>query len=1152
MVYEEPSPIVSSEHRYTSGEPTQRHRFTEAAFVGREAEMAVLLAGLEAASAGHGRLILLTGEAGIGKTRTALEFAALARSRGIRVLIGRSMEEAGAPPFWPWVQIVRTYLAIGEVDRIQTEMGREAAGIAPVIPDVHAYFPGLPTPPALAAEHARFHFFDSVTTFLKHAAAVSPLVLILDDLHRADEPSLVLLQFLAPELATACLLVIGTYRDGELSSDHPLRHTLGKVVSQPGSDSLPLHGLSATAVAQCIESTLGGPPTAAVAAAVYQRTEGNPFFLTEVMRLLGTEAAHAALHSAQAALALPVPQRVHDVIMQRLQTLSADCQHLLTMAAVIGREFRLPVLEAVKAAGCPGLHCPVLDLLDEALTARLITDVPHSLGLYSFSHALIRQTLYEGLPVSARVRLHRHVGNALEHLCSPYLEPYLAELAAHFCVAAQDGETADKAITYAVQAGDHATALLAYEEAANHYTQALQLLEFHTPNGALQCDVLLALGEVQRKAGTMTAARDTLQRAASLARTLNMPERFAHAALGFATGYAGISMQDGMADPLVIGLLQEALTVLPPADSALRARVLGRLAAELYWSATREQRVTISQQAVDMARRLGDPVTLAYTLHATLVALRDPEHPEDRLATATEIIQLAEAIGDAELVLRGYIGRVVALLELGDITAVEHDMAAYARYAEALRQPFYLWVLTMWKSMRAELHGDFADAERLAHQALAMGQRVQDAEARQYFLVQTGPIRSGRKSQHDVELPIRDLVAQYASISRWRPALALLYSTMQREADARREFEYLAVNDFDTVPRQINWLNAIANLAQVCVWLQDTARAARLYQILLPFAEQCVVVGPGVACLGSVARFLGQLATTLSRWEEAEAHFTMALQRNAHLGARPALAQTQRHYAAMLLLRQEPGDREQAITLLHQALTVGQELAMDDHVQQTRALLETAQPQRTSARRTDSQAPHLAETTNRFCQEGDYWTISYHGTVFRLNNIRGLHYIAHLLQHPHQEFHVFDLVALGRKPASRQSVSRPLPGDLGNAGDLLDAQARNAYKQRLQELRQDLAEAQRCNDEGRGETVQREIDALLGQLAAAVGMGGHSRQAASHAERARVNVTHGIRTALTRIAAHSPSLAHELTTTLKTGLFCVYTPAPHRSIVWQF
>jgi tetratricopeptide (TPR) repeat protein len=333
-----------------------------------------------------------------------------------------------------------------------------------------------------------------------------------------------------------------------------------------------------------------------------------------------------------------------------------------------------------------------------------------------------------------------------------------------------------------------------------------------------------------------------------------------------------------------------------------------------------------------------------------------------------------------------------------------------------------------------------------------------------------------------------------------------------------------------------------------------------LYQLLLPFAEQCVVVAPGLVCLGAVARFLGQLAMTLSRWDEAEVHFTAAVQRNTLLGARPVLAQTQRQYAVMLLARQWPGDREKAMELLHQALTVGQELAMDEHLQRVYTLLERAQCRGTSADPAATLTPPSLSTTNLFRQEGDYWTISYHSTVFRLKHVRGLHYIAHLLQHPDQEWHVFDLVTLARPPASLPSTPlRPLSSttalhgiDLGDAGEILDLQARTAYKQRLRVLQEELLEAQRANDIGRGATVQQEIDMLLQQLAAAVGLGGHSRRAASPAERARVNVTNGIRAALAKIAAYSPPLAQYLTTTIKTGLLCSYTPAPHLRMIWQF
>lgn len=1143
-----------------SGHTMLPSRLVEAVFVGREREMHALLTCLEAAVAGQGRLVFLTGEAGIGKTRTALEFATPARSRGAQVLIGRGIEDIGVPPFWPWRQMVRTYLATHDPEIIRMAMGRGAADIAQVIPDVQEHVPDLPTPPALAPEHARFRFFESFITFLTKAAVTSPLVLILDDLQWADTPSLLLLQFLAREVAAMRVVVVGTYRDVELPASHPLRHTLGAVAREPVVSSLLLHGLSEPAVAQFMESTTGVPPTAAMVTAVHQRTEGNPFFLTEIIRLLATEGAYAALGNAQAAMELPVPQRVRDVVTRRLQALSADCQQLLSMAAIVGREFRLQVVAAVAAQTHPPLQRPLLDLLDEALAARLITGVPQSLGHYSFAHALIRETLYEELPMRARVQMHQQVGDVLEHLCWPHLEPYLTELAAHFLAAAQGGGAVEKAINYALQAADQATALLAYEEAANHYQQALQLLEFYPSHEVHQCDVLLALGDAQRKAGTITAARETFERAAGCAKRLGRPAHFARAALGFATGFAGISVQSGVADSLLIGLLEEALTALPQTDSALRARVLGRLAMELYWSTTREQRATISQQAVEMARRLDDPATLASTLHATLVALRGPEHPQDHLATAAEIIRLAEVIGDKELVMRGYIWRVVALLELGNIQMVDQDMAAYAQRAEELRQPLYMWVLTIWQAMRAELRGDFAVAERLAQQALAMGQRAQDSDAVQCFIVQLFVIRGGRKSLHAVELPTRDFTAQYTSIPGWRSALALLYTTTEREAEARREFEYFAANDFAALPRHAYWMITLTNLAQVCVQLQDRARAARLYQLLLPFAEQCVVVEPGLVCLGSVARFLGQLAMTLARWDEAEAHFTAAVQRNTLLGARPVLAQTQRHYATMLLARQWSGDREKAVALLHQALTVGQALAMDEHIRHVHALLELAQRQGASAHRAATPTPPTLSTTHLFRQEGDYWTISYHGSVFRLKHVRGLHYMAHLLQHPHQEWHVFDLVTLARPPASlpsaalrpRSTTSAPRDVALGDAGEILDLQARTAYKQRLQALQEELVEAQRANDVGRGATVQQEIDMLLQQLTAALGVGGQSRRAASQAERARVNVTNGIRSALAKIAAHNPPLAQYLTTTIKTGLFCSYTPTPHPPMVWQF
>ncbi|MEW6297256.1 MAG: BREX system ATP-binding domain-containing protein [Thermodesulfobacteriota bacterium] len=392
-------------------------------FVGREKELAILQAHLDSAASGHGRLVLLVGEPGIGKTRTAHELAT--RARGAHVLIGRCYESEGAPPFWPWVQIVRAYLAVRDLEALKAEMGAGAADIAQVIAEVRDRLPELPLPPPLEPQQARFRFFDSFTTFLKNAAKAQPLVLILDDLPWADTPSLLLLQFLARELGNAYLLIIGTYRDVELGPRHPLTQTLGGLARAPGSQSLVLQGLTAPDVTRFIELTLGYSPTDALVKTVYQKTEGNPFYVTEVVHMLAMADPQAAAHDPRSTIGLPL--RVREAIGHRLRALSEQCRRLLTIAAVIGREFSLIVLEAAASFGSAALESNILEVVDEAVAARLMTPVPNSAGLYMFSHALIHETLYESLSAAQRIRLHGQVGSALEKVHQADLDPYVTE-----------------------------------------------------------------------------------------------------------------------------------------------------------------------------------------------------------------------------------------------------------------------------------------------------------------------------------------------------------------------------------------------------------------------------------------------------------------------------------------------------------------------------------------------------------------------------------------------------------------------------------------------------------------------------------------------------------------------------------------------------
>ena len=760
---------------------------------------------------------------------------------------------------------------------------------------------------------------------------------MLDDLHWADAASLELLRFVARELSAARILIIGTYREVERREEHPLTALLGELARLADSQRVALGGLAEADVARFVTLVTGHTPPPALVAALYETTDGNPFFVTEVVQAWASDGRWADSAAAAVTGGIALPQRVRDAITHRLSALSAPCRRLLAVASVIGREFSLPLLQSALAPE-PGLDRTVLLAgLDEAVAARFIDVGGAPVGRYAFRHALIRQTLYDGLSPARRIELHQRIGALLELQRNGDRSAPVAAIAAHFCLAAPGGEV-DKAIDYAARAGEQAMAALAYEEAASHYARAVQVLELK-PDAARRCALLLALGEAQRQGGQSAAARDTFAAAAGLARTLTAPLGAAHtapllarAALGVATGFGGVSATGGVADTFVLDLLEEALRAFGETESGLRARVLGRLAVELYWSAAQERRAALSQQAVEMARRSGDRAALAYTLNVRGIAMWAPDTVTERLEVAGDIMALADEAGDRDLALRGHMRRLGALLELGDLRTADRELAPYAQRARALRQPSHLWFLATWQAMRAGMSGDFDRAERLARDAYEIGERAQDPDAAQCYTVQIFAFRSGRKPPDDIELPARNFAAEMAAVPAWRAATALLYADLGLDAAARQEFEQLAANDFADLPRNADWMIAMASLSQLCAYLRDGARGALLYERFLPYAERLVVVGHGLVCLGSVERFLALLAASQRRWEEAEAHFAAAEQRNRELGAVPLVVLTQREHATMLLARGRADDRTRAEKLLAETLAMAQRLGMGEQI----------------------------------------------------------------------------------------------------------------------------------------------------------------------------------------------------------------------------
>ena len=383
---------------------------------------------------------------------------------------GRCYEEQGMPPYWPWVQAIRSYVREREPEQLRSEMGAGAADIAEMESDVKERLPDLRPPPALdSPEQARFRLFDSITAFLKSASQKQPLVLVLDDLHWADQPSLLLLQFVARELGNSRLLLIGTYRDMELSRQHPLAESLGELTRERLFQRVLLRGLSQQDVGRFIEVAAGVDPPAGLTEAVHTQTEGNPLFVTEVVRLLVQEGELTRESGARDSWTVRIPEGVREVIGRRLNRLSQRCNETLTIASVIGREFELrqltPLVEDIS-------EDRLLEVLEEALSARVIEELPQLVGRYQFTHALIQETLTEEMSLTRRVRLHARIAQVLEELYGDNAEAHSAELAHHFAEAEAVLGT-ENLVRYSLLAGEKALDAYASEEALTHFLKGL-------------------------------------------------------------------------------------------------------------------------------------------------------------------------------------------------------------------------------------------------------------------------------------------------------------------------------------------------------------------------------------------------------------------------------------------------------------------------------------------------------------------------------------------------------------------------------------------------------------------------------------------------------------------------------------------------------
>lgn len=1122
-------------------------------FVGRDHEIAELVAGLEDALGGRGRLFLIAGEPGIGKTRLAEQLAGHAAERGTGVAWGRCWEGGGAPPYWPWAQIIRT-VAEGRDDRtLSSWLGTGATYVAQLAPDLAPCLGTAATAsgPPIESDAARFYLFEAAAGFLKRAAAAQPLLLILEDLHAADDSSLLLLRYLVRDLRGGRLLVVGTYRDVGWSPG--IADSVGELVRE--GQLTTLRGLARDDAKALISALLGAAPPDGLVAAVYDTTEGNPLFIREAVRLLGS----AGTVEQPGRPGVPLPGSVRVLIRQRLAPLSADAAQVLSAAAVVGRDFDL----ALVGPACDLPLERVLGAVAEAVALGLVVEESGALGRCRFSHSLMREVIYEALPLPARAGLHLAVGEAIERRYGTDSDTHVAELARHFSEVASAGESA-RALTYARRAGDRAMQTYAYEEAVTEYRRALRALEIAGPDEDQRCELLLRLGAAQVRAGRYPEAREIHLQAAEIARRLGSTERLARAALGFGEP----QVEGGQVNHRLVGLLREALSAWSDQDAPLRARVLARLSVELTFSEEVHLTDSLSRQAVEMARRLGDAGSLGDALGARWMAVWGPDGLGERSAVAAEILQLVQQTGDRDLEFRGRALRAATALELGDFLAAEAEIAAHARLADELRMPVHQWAASTMQAMRALLQGSLEEAERLAEAAFSV--QPERPNARWAYLTEVSFARWERGRLGELRETWQTFVDRFPRLAAARAWLALADIERGDREAAHRALQLLA-ELIPVQPRSGLWPLGIALASLVCAQLDDPDASGRLYPLLLSYGGQVFTMNmeQPVACFGSAALYLGLLASAASRWAEAGDHFEVAIRMHERLGAIPLLTRTRYEYARLLIRHGLPAGRGQALELLQSAAATARATGMAAlGAQITRLLAADADetppemPPVTLSGERDTPAVglHSEPKRDRFRREGEYWSVFYDGKVIRLKDSKGLRQIALLLAQPGREVQAMDLEAMvggPAEPTASGSGRRVGPGELerrpdfGHAGELLDAQARAAYKARLTELEEELDEAERFNDPVRAERAREERDVLVRELARAVGLGGRDRRAASHAERARLNATRAIRAALANLAREHPALGRHLAATIRTGRYCAYTPDPRAPVTWE-
>jgi tetratricopeptide (TPR) repeat protein len=1024
---------------------------------------------IRSAAAGSGRLLLLTGPAGAGKTRRATAVAADARDAGFAVAWATG-GRPGAPPFWPWLQVLRAVApdpqgGPGLEQRLPVTDVEEGAG------DLRA----------------RFELFEDVAARLAAAAGEVPLLVVLDDLHAADAASLLLVQHLAVVLRSLPVLLVATVRTDVEPPTPEWQEVWADLVRH--GEVVGVGPLGQDEVARLLREATGSADPALVRR-ITQRTGGNALFVTELVRWCAASGADAEA----------LPDTVLAVIAARVAERSPACRRVLSAAATLGA--RAGVDLVVDVLGEP--VDDVLAAVGEATRHGLLDGADPD--QVAFVHEIVRDAVYDAQPPAHRAHWHRTVADRLA------ASGDAAGAAHHYRLGGPEVRPA--AGEWFARAGEESLTVLAYEEAAAQFAAALECAPADPGR------VNVRLGAARLAAGDAAGAREAHLAALGLARESGDADLVAAAALGLGSGPAGFEVP--LFDRDQVAGLEDALALVGDERPAVRAALLARLATASTYAADEARRRALATEAVALARESGDDAAVAVALASYVDLVSGPAHVDERLALTAEVIAIARTLRDSSLELLGRRQRIVARLERGDVAGAEDDLREYRTVATALAQPVYAWYVPLWTAALAFARGELAEAARALAEADRLGRRAGSGNA--------GILVTSHRWSAAAELA--DPAAMRAAVEGvdfddgmgpWVPIARGFMHAVCGEVSAARASLDAAVARLPELPLDSEWLPAVTQAAEAVQLVGGHPVARWLHDALEPHADLFVVEGIGALLRGSVERHLGGLAALLGDRAGSERHFERAVEANRRMGARLLVARTLYDAATAL------GDAER----LAEARALYAEMGVTGRLDRGRG----------------PTLPPESLSDNEFRREGEVWTLVYGGRRTTMRDSKGLRDLATLLARTGQPV---PAVELAGAPGARSRAGASGPDELhapGDLGEVIDEQARQAYRERLRVLEEEAAEADALGDAGRSERVATERDALVEQLSAAIGLGGRPRRTGSTVERARSTVTARIRDSIRRIEAAHPELGRHLAASVRTGTLCSYEP--ERPVTWR-